>query len=81
MLILEALHFRARFKLQHVLTNVAESQSKTESKLLFSTEVSLDEKKANKQANRTISTGQLNALLHVHLPPINVVVSNGPYKG
>ena len=30
------------------------------------------------QAYRTISTGQLNALLHLHLRPIDVVVCHGP---
>ena len=30
------------------------------------------------QANRAISTGQLNALLHLHLRPIDVVVFHGP---
>ena len=30
------------------------------------------------QAERAISTGQLNALLHLHTQPINVVVSDGP---
>ena len=30
------------------------------------------------QANRAISTGQLNALLHLHLRPIDVVVYHGP---
>ena len=30
------------------------------------------------QAYRTISTGQLNALLHLHLRPIDVVVFHGP---
>ena len=30
------------------------------------------------QAYRTISTGRLNALLHVHLRPIDVVVCHGP---
>ena len=30
------------------------------------------------QASRPISTGQLNALLHLHTQPINVVVYNGP---
>ncbi len=30
------------------------------------------------QASRAISTGQLNASLHFHIPPINVVVFNGP---
>ena len=29
------------------------------------------------QASRPISTGQLNALLHLHTQPINVVVYNG----
>src|SRR3990167_181978 len=30
------------------------------------------------QASRSISTGQLHALLHVHIPPINVVDFNKP---
>ena len=30
------------------------------------------------QANRAISTGQLNALLRLHLRPIDVVVFHGP---
>ena len=30
------------------------------------------------QASRPISTGKLNALLHLHTRPINVVVYNGP---
>lgn len=30
------------------------------------------------QAYRAISTGQLNALLHLHLQPIDVVVFHGP---
>jgi hypothetical protein len=30
------------------------------------------------QAYRAISTGQLNALLHLHLRPIDVVVFHGP---
>ena len=30
------------------------------------------------QANRAISTSQLNALLHLHLWPIDVVVFHGP---
>lgn len=30
------------------------------------------------QANRAISTGQLSALLHLHLQPIDVVVFHGP---
>src|SRR5262245_16006594 len=30
------------------------------------------------QVSRSISTGQLNALLHFHTQPINVVVSDGP---
>ncbi len=30
------------------------------------------------QAYRAISTGQLNALLHLHLRPIDVVVYHGP---
>src|SRR5215207_10369970 len=32
----------------------------------------------NGQAERPISTGQLNTLLCVHLPPINLVVYEGP---
>src|ERR1700754_2550909 len=31
----------------------------------------------NDQANRAISTGKLNALLHLHTRPINVVVYHG----
>lgn len=30
------------------------------------------------QAERAISTGQLNALLRLHIQPINVVVFHGP---
>ena len=30
------------------------------------------------KASRTISIGQLNTLLYVHLLPINLVVSEGP---
>ena len=33
------------------------------------------------QASRPISTGKLNALLHLHTRPINVVVYNGPTGG
>ena len=33
------------------------------------------------QASRPISTGKLNALLHLHTRPINVVVYNGPLGG
>ena len=33
------------------------------------------------QAARSISTGQLNGLLHVHFQPINVVVYHGPLGG
>ena len=32
----------------------------------------------NDQANRAISKAKLHALLHVHTPPINVVVFHGP---
>jgi hypothetical protein len=35
-------------------------------------------KQENGQAERPISTGQLNTLLCVHLPPINLVVYEGP---
>ena len=31
------------------------------------------------QAERAISNGQLNAFLHLHIRPINVVVFHGPY--
>jgi hypothetical protein len=38
--------------------------------------------KGNKgQDTRSISTGQLNALLHLHLQPIDVVVYHGPSGG
>jgi hypothetical protein len=33
------------------------------------------------QAERAISTGQLNALLRLHIQPINVVVFHGPSEG
>jgi len=33
------------------------------------------------QAARPISTGQLNPLRDLHLPPINVVISHGPSGG
>src|SRR5919202_4193751 len=33
-----------------------------------------------KSRPRVISTGPLNALLRVHVPPINVVVSHDPYS-
>ena len=33
------------------------------------------------QAERAISTGQLNALLRLHTQPINVVVFHGPSEG
>ncbi len=33
------------------------------------------------QAERAISTGQLNALLRLHIRPINVVVFDGPSEG
>ena len=33
------------------------------------------------QAERAISNGQLNALLRLHIRPINVVVFHGPSKG
>ena len=32
------------------------------------------------QANRVISTGKLNALLRLHIPPINLVVCQDPYS-
>src|SRR5204863_1537816 len=34
----------------------------------------------SKSRPRAISTGPLNALLRLHVPPINVVVSHGPYS-
>ena len=33
------------------------------------------------QAERAISTGKLNALLRLHIRPINVVVFDGPSEG
>jgi len=33
-----------------------------------------------KSRPRAISTGPLNTLLCLHVPPINVVVSHGPYS-
>jgi hypothetical protein len=36
--------------------------------------------RCSKSRPRAISTGPLNALLHLHVPPINVVVSHGPYS-
>ena len=38
----------------------------------------MDESKLYGQASRPISTGKLNALPHLHLRPINLVVSEGP---
>src|SRR5208283_5814887 len=35
----------------------------------------------NSQGTRSISTGQLNGSLHLHLQPINVVVYHGPSEG
>src|SRR5271167_1353145 len=37
----------------------------------------MDTENESNQANRTISTGKLNALLHLHTRPINVVVFHG----
>src|SRR5919197_4288728 len=34
----------------------------------------------SKSRPRAISTGPLNALLRLHVPPIDVVVSHGPYS-
>ncbi len=34
----------------------------------------------NDQANRIISTGQLHALRHFHIQPINVVVFHDPNR-
>src|SRR5579883_822754 len=39
--------------------------------------VSMDTENESNQANRTISTGKLHALLHFHTRPINVVVFHG----
>src|SRR6266702_6357442 len=35
---------------------------------------------SSKSRPRAISTGPLNTLLHLHVPPINVVVSHGSYS-
>ena len=37
----------------------------------------MDTENESNQANRTISTGKLHALLHFHTRPINVVVYHG----
>ncbi|SCB55849.1 hypothetical protein GA0061098_10571 [Bradyrhizobium shewense] len=37
----------------------------------------MDTENESNQANRTISTGKLHALLHFHIRPINVVVFHG----
>ena len=37
----------------------------------------MDTENESNQANRTISTGKLHALLHFHTRPINVVVFHG----
>ena len=47
------------------------------SKLLLTEEGSGLSSSGSNQANRAISTGQLNALLRVHLRPIDVVVFHG----
>src|SRR5664279_3395248 len=39
--------------------------------------VSMDTENESNQANRTISTGKLHALPHLHTRPINVVVFHG----
>src|SRR5712691_494541 len=36
--------------------------------------------RCSKSRPRAISTGPLNALLRLHVPPIDVVVSHGPYS-
>ena len=45
--------------------------------LIQADRVSADMDHENDQANRAISTGKLNALLHLHTRPINVVVFHG----
>lgn len=47
---------------------------KTKQMALF---ISMNMSNENNQANRTISTGKLHALLHFHTRPINVVVFHG----
>src|SRR5471030_3300861 len=44
---------------------------------LLTIRVSMDTENESNQANRTISTGKLHALLHLHTRPINVVVFHG----
>jgi hypothetical protein len=39
-----------------------------------------EHKHKKKPSPRPISTGQLNGSLHVHIRPINVIVSYGPYQ-
>lgn len=44
---------------------------------LFAIRVSMDTENESNQADRTISTGKLHALPHLHTRPINVVVFHG----
>src|SRR5437879_6980339 len=41
---------------------------------------SIATRRCSKSRPRAISTGPLNALPRLHVPPINVVVSHGPYS-
>ena len=41
----------------------------------------MDTENESNQADRTISTGKLHALLHFHTQPINLVVYEGPLGG
>ena len=56
---------------------VASSEQNSIRHPLFAIRVSMDTENESNQANRTISTGKLHALLRFHTRPINVVVFHG----
>ena len=47
--------------------------------LRWSGSLRTDSEREQRSSPRTISTGRLNTLLCLHLPPINAVVFRGPY--
>src|ERR1700743_2400924 len=58
---------------------VANSKQRIERSLFITRyrECQMDTDNESNQANRTISTGKLHALLHFHIRPINVAVFHG----